>query len=113
MEELINEMSNYKGEGQVKVIAFITRPDDCKKSPVPETYMSGEGVVPPALIEELKSVGWSDGDGNIWFPEGFCPVPVRGDDGDVYLAVGSDTMKNEVRRNRVMTDALSLLNGGA
>ena len=77
MEKLIEELSNYKGEKKVKVIAFITRPDDCAKYPVPDNYMSGESVVPPALIEELKSVGWSDGDGNVWFPEGLCPAPVR------------------------------------
>ena len=116
MEKLVKELSNYNGENQVKIIGFITKPDDGVKYPIPTNYLSGvptNDEVPSELIEEMKSVAWSDAEGTIWFPEGFRPTPVKGSDGDVYLAVGSDTMEDEVMRDLVMTDAMSLLNDNA
>ena len=110
-ELLAKEIKKSDGKGQVKIIGFITNPDQDSKFPVPDNYMTEDDVVPAELMKELRSVAWSDADGNVWFPEGFRPRPVKGSDGNVYLAVGSDTMEDEVMRVKVMTEAMSLLNG--
>jgi len=114
MEKLKKELTNYKGDNAVRVIGFITKPDNDVKYPVPDNYLSDTSSgVPSELRDEMKSVAWSDGEGTVWFPEGFRPAPVKSSDGDVYLAVGSDTMEDEVVRLEVMTDAMSLLNDNA
>jgi hypothetical protein len=110
-ELLASEFREYDREGQVRIIGFITSPDQDSKFPIPDNYLTEIDTVPDALKDELRSVAWSDSHGTVWFPEGFRPRPVKGSDGNVYLAIGSDTMEDEILRVKAMTEAMSLLNG--
>tara|TARA_Y100001934_G_C12110173_1_gene658113 strand:+ start:255 stop:668 length:414 start_codon:yes stop_codon:yes gene_type:complete len=112
-DRLKKEMEKYQGNGEVKIIGFFTYGDDDtpdhKKLPISENFSMGDNV-PEELSDQMRATGWVDMEGTICFPDYFRPDPVMGSDGNVYVAVSSNTMECEVTRTEVMVDAFSLLN---
>jgi hypothetical protein len=87
-------MSNTK---EIRVIGFITNEIKDVCGPVPENYLDGEKDIPFKLIEEMKSNGWEDSNGVLWWDKDFQPEPVMGEDGNVYLCLSDEDMKDTSR----------------
>jgi hypothetical protein len=93
---------------EVKVIGFVTNRKMGKCNPVPNDYLSSEKNVPDKLIDEMKTNGWSDELGNIWWAEDFQPKPQYGNDGNVYLCLSDKDMENPNRYFKQMKKALKM-----
>lgn len=82
---------------EIRVIAFVTNAVKDVWGPVPDNYLSSEKNMPTKLIEEMKSNGWKDSDGFIWWDKDFQPDPVLGKDGNVYLCLSDEDMNDPSR----------------
>ena len=78
-------------DNEVRIIGFITNPIRDFSAPVPDNYLQGSEL-PKSLINELKTNGWQDPEGTLWWDPNFRPDPVKGKDGNVYLLVGDVEM---------------------
>jgi hypothetical protein len=87
-------MSNTK---EIRVIGFITNEIKDVYGPVPDDYLDSEKNIPSKLIEEMKSNGWEDSNGVLWWEKDFQPEPVMGEDGNVYLCLSDEDMKDNSR----------------
>jgi hypothetical protein len=76
---------------EVRIIAYVTQARSKSKEhlPIPDDYLDNETQMPKALISEMKANGWRDESGTIWWDRKFQPNPALGDDGNIYLAVGT------------------------
>jgi len=66
-----------------------------ERYPISDDYLS-ESELPKDLLKQVKEAGWSDKDGNVFFPEDFQPEPMMGNDGNVYLVANNNTPKEEL-----------------
>ena len=82
---------------EIRVIGYITNDIKNAHSPVPDNYLSSEKNIPAKLITEMKSNGWQDRDGNIWWDKEFQPEPAVGDDGNVYICLSDEDVKDPIR----------------
>ena len=87
-------MSNTK---EIRVIGFITNEVKDVYGPIPDNYLDGETKIPSKLIDEMKSNGWEDSNGTLWWEKGFQPEPVMGEDGYIYLCLSDEDMKDTSR----------------
>jgi hypothetical protein len=85
--------SRMKGNkmSDVRVIIYVTKARSQSKEhlPIPDDFLINEMQMPEALICEMKANGWLDENGTIWWDKKFQPNPALGDDGNIYLAVGT------------------------
>ena len=86
--------------------------NDGVKNPIEDEWMSENGEIPQELIDDLRKNGWTDADGNVCFPENYQPLPVKGADGNVYLAMNDTTMNTPAGMGYLM-DAHALLVTGS
>ena len=101
-------------EKNVCVVGFISSGqfhNDGVKNPIKDEWMSGENV-PQELLDDMRKNGWTDADGNICFREDYQPLPVKGADGNVYLAMNDTTMNTPAGMGYMM-DAHALLVTGS
>ena len=99
-------------EKTVRVIAFISSDEfhnDSVKNPIGDDWMTEIGNIPQELIDELRKNGWEDANGNVCFPENYQPLPVKGEDGNVYLAMNDTTMSTPAGMGYMM-EGIRLLN---
>ncbi len=82
---------------EVRIVCYVTQARSKSKEhlPVPDTFLANEMHLPSELIFEMKANGWKDESGTIWWDKKFQPKPALGDDGNIYLAIGThvDSMK--------------------
>lgn len=87
--------SGEKDPKQVKVIGFVSSGEfhnDSVKNPLSDDWMSEDENVPQELLDDLRKNGWEGANGNVCFPENYQPLPVKGEDGNVYLAMNDTTI---------------------
>ena len=82
---------------EIRVIGFITNEIKDVYGPIPYDYLDNEKNIPSKLIEEMKSNGWKDSNGVLWWGKDFQPEPVIGEDGNVYLCLSDEDMKDPSR----------------
>lgn len=95
---------------EVRIVGFVTNNKVGKCGPVPANYLSNEVNLPKELIDDMKLNGWSDEDGNLWWSKDFEPEPMHGSDGNVYLCLSDEDMKNPKRYLERMGKAIKMLN---
>ena len=88
-----------KDPKQVQVIGFISSGmfhNEKNKNPIGDDWLNGilksAPNFPKKLIDDLKENGWADANGNVCFHQHYQPLPVKGEDGNVYLAMNDTTM---------------------
>jgi hypothetical protein len=102
-------------EKNVCVVGFISSGqfhNDGVKNPIEDEWMSESGKIPQELLDDMRKNGWTDADGNICFREDYQPLPVKGADGNVYLAMNDTTMNTPAGMGYMM-DAHALLVTGS
>jgi len=87
--------------GEVRIVGLISGNwSDSKeflleKYPIPQNYLCNSEL-PKELITLCIENGWTDKDGNVFFPEDFQPEPMLADDGNVYLLANDKTPKEDL-----------------
>ena len=105
----VNRAVEQKG-GQVQVIGFISTVcnfhKDKVKNRIGDEWLSSlkksEPNIPKKLIDDLMKNGWTDEDGNVCFHQHYQPLPVKGEDGNVYLAMNDTTMNTPAAMGYMM-----------
>ena len=94
---------------QVCIIGFISSGkfhNDKVKNPIGDDWLSGikesAPEFPIKLIDDLKKNGWEDANGNVCFHQHYQPLPVKGKDGNVYLAMNDTTMSSPAAMGYMM-----------
>jgi hypothetical protein len=82
---------------EIRVIAFLTNDVKDYQGPVPDNYLSKDENIPKQLVDELKKNGWKDSNNVLCWGKDFQPEPVLGEDGNVYLCLSDEDMKNPIR----------------
>jgi len=102
-------------EKNVNMMGFISSGEfhnDSVKNPLNDDWMSENENIPQELIDDMKENAWTDANGNVCFREDYQPLPVKGEDGNVYLAMNDTTMNSPAGMGYMM-DAYALLVTGS
>jgi len=112
----VKNACNDENKKQVCVVGFISSGmfhDDKVKNPLSEDWDNGiknsAEYFPQELIDDMRKNGWTDADGNVCFREDYQPLPVKGKDGNVYLAMNDSTMSTPAGMGYMM-EGTRLLN---
>ena len=87
---------------EIRVIGYITNTKKGKCRAVSNDYLSKEKDLPFESMQEMKSNGWQDEDGMVWWGEDFQPDPIIGSDGNVYICISDFDMSDISRRSKRM-----------